>query len=117
MIAAVDAAGGKLDLVLLTHHHGDHVAGTADLVARYGARVMGAKADAHRLPALDIAGGGLFLDPSAGDHAGIGFLPPFKRDRALIAQVLPRDPVGRVGDDRGAGHAAFFRGRRMVRPD
>lgn len=54
VIAAVDAAGGKLDLILLTHHHGDHVAGVADLVARYGSKVMGAKADAHRLPALDV---------------------------------------------------------------
>ncbi len=54
VIAAVDAAGGKLDLILLTHHHGDHVAGVPDLVARYGAKVMGAKADAHRLPPLDV---------------------------------------------------------------
>ena len=54
VIAAVEAAGGKLDLILLTHHHGDHVDGVAELVARYGATVMGAKADAHRLPALDI---------------------------------------------------------------
>jgi len=54
VIAAVDAAGGRLDLILLTHHHGDHVAGVPELVARYGAKVMGAKADAHRLPHLDV---------------------------------------------------------------
>ncbi len=54
VIAAVDAAGGTLDLILLTHHHGDHVAGVPDLVARYGSKVMGAKADAHRLPPLDV---------------------------------------------------------------
>jgi hydroxyacylglutathione hydrolase len=30
--------GGKLDLILQTHHHGDHVAGVPGLVARYGAR-------------------------------------------------------------------------------
>ncbi|MBR0683513.1 hydroxyacylglutathione hydrolase [Roseomonas eburnea] len=53
--AAVDAAGGKLDLILLTHHHGDHVGGVAELVARYGAKVVGAAADAHRLPPLDVA--------------------------------------------------------------
>lgn len=53
--AAVDAAGGRLDLILLTHHHGDHVAGTAELVRRYGAKVMGAAADAARLPPLDVA--------------------------------------------------------------
>lgn len=53
--AAVEAAGGRLELILLTHHHGDHVAGVADLVARYGAKVIGAAADAHRLPPLDQA--------------------------------------------------------------
>jgi hydroxyacylglutathione hydrolase len=53
--AAVEAAGGRLDTILLTHHHGDHVAGVAALVQRYGARVVGAAADARRLPPLDVA--------------------------------------------------------------
>ncbi len=54
-IAAVDAAGGRLDMILLTHHHGDHVAGTDAVRARYGCTVVGAAADAHRLPRLDRA--------------------------------------------------------------
>jgi len=54
-IAALEAAGGRCDLILLTHHHGDHVAGTAEVQARFGAKVVGAAADAHRLPKLDIA--------------------------------------------------------------
>jgi hydroxyacylglutathione hydrolase len=53
--AAIDAAGGKLRMILLTHHHGDHVAGTAELAQRYGAKVVGAAADAHRMPKLDQA--------------------------------------------------------------
>jgi hydroxyacylglutathione hydrolase len=56
VVAAVDArAGGRLDLILLTHHHDDHVAGTDAVRARYGARVVGAAADAYRLPRLDEA--------------------------------------------------------------
>jgi hydroxyacylglutathione hydrolase len=55
-IAAIEAAGGRLDLILLTHHHGDHIA-DADMVrARFpGVKMVGASADAHRLPKLDIA--------------------------------------------------------------
>ena len=55
--AAIDANGGRLDLILLTHHHGDHIAGTDAIRARYGARVVGARADIHRLPRLDTAVG------------------------------------------------------------
>ncbi len=55
VIAAVEKAGGRLDLILLTHHHADHVAGTDAVRERFGAKVVGAAADAHRLPRLDIA--------------------------------------------------------------
>lgn len=55
LVAAIDAAGGRLDLIMLTHHHADHIAAAAALKARYGARIVGAAADAHRLPPLDIA--------------------------------------------------------------
>jgi len=55
VIAALDKAGGRLDLILLTHHHADHVAGTDAVRMRFGAKVVGAAADAHRLPKLDIA--------------------------------------------------------------
>jgi hydroxyacylglutathione hydrolase len=53
--AAIDTAGGRLDTIFLTHHHADHVAGTDEVRARYGARVIGAAADAYRLPRLDLA--------------------------------------------------------------
>ena len=50
--------------IFLTHHHWDHIDGLPDLQAaltgslgQSRARVIGAKADAHRLPALDQAVG------------------------------------------------------------
>lgn len=55
VIAAAEAEGGRIDTILLTHHHGDHVAGVAELVKRHGSKVVGAAADAHRLPPLDLA--------------------------------------------------------------
>ena len=55
-IAAVEEAGGTLDAILLTHHHGDHINGVAALKARFpAARIIGAARDAHRLPSLDQA--------------------------------------------------------------
>lgn len=57
VIAAIDTAiathGGTIDMILLTHHHGDHVAGTDAIRDRYKIPVIGAKADAHRMPKLD----------------------------------------------------------------
>ncbi|MEM7523704.1 MAG: hydroxyacylglutathione hydrolase [Pseudomonadota bacterium] len=57
LIAALDEKGWGLDLILVTHHHFDHVDGVEALREKYGAEVVGAAADAKRLPALDIAVG------------------------------------------------------------
>ncbi|MCR0981883.1 hydroxyacylglutathione hydrolase [Roseomonas populi] len=46
---------GRLDWVLLTHHHPDHIDGVAGVVAATGAKVLGAAADSHRLPKLDLS--------------------------------------------------------------
>jgi hydroxyacylglutathione hydrolase len=54
-MTAIEEMGGRLDLILLTHHHLDHIGGTAELVARYGAKVVGSYGDASRLPQLDLA--------------------------------------------------------------
>jgi hydroxyacylglutathione hydrolase len=54
-IAAIEAAGGKLDMIFLTHHHGDHIDGVAALAEKYHPQVVGNAADSHRLPKLDIA--------------------------------------------------------------
>jgi len=53
--AALKEKGWGLDMVLLTHHHYDHIDGLPELVAEYHPVVVGAKADAGRLPPLDLA--------------------------------------------------------------
>ena len=54
---ALDARGWRLTDILLTHHHPDHVQGVEDLRKVFQPRVIGARADQHRLPALDLAVG------------------------------------------------------------
>jgi hydroxyacylglutathione hydrolase len=53
--ALLAARGRRLDLILITHHHADHIDGVPALVAKYQPKVIGAAADAHRLPKLDQA--------------------------------------------------------------
>lgn len=63
--AYLQAQGNRLDLILLTHHHNDHIGGAEALRQQYGARIVGALADQHRLPPLDIA-------VQEGDHVQVG---------------------------------------------
>lgn len=51
----IAAEGGRLDWLLITHHHGDHIAGIPELAKRTGAKIAGNAADAARLPPLDVA--------------------------------------------------------------
>lgn len=47
--------GWTLTHVLLTHHHWDHIDGLEELQKTHSPKVIGAAADAHRLPPLDLA--------------------------------------------------------------
>lgn len=53
--AALAERGWGLDLILITHHHNDHIAAVESLRAAHGSRVAGAAEDRHRLPRLDLA--------------------------------------------------------------
>ncbi|KAK9840088.1 hypothetical protein WJX74_003157 [Apatococcus lobatus] len=55
VIAALHARDAKLDFILNTHHHWDHVGGNEELKAKYGAQIVGPKADEKRIPGIDVA--------------------------------------------------------------
>ncbi|SDW71898.1 hydroxyacylglutathione hydrolase [Ruegeria halocynthiae] len=55
ILAELESRGWRLSHVLLTHHHWDHVDGLDGILEKHPARVIGAKADEHRLPKLDQA--------------------------------------------------------------
>ena len=92
-IAAVEKLSGRLDLILLTHHHGDHIAGVGELQARFGGKIVGAAADAHRLPRLDQA-------VREGDTVMLG------ESRAAVIET-PGHTVGHIAFHFPDGHAVL----------
>jgi hydroxyacylglutathione hydrolase len=50
---ALKAAGWNLTDILVTHHHGDHTGGIAELKGRYRCRVVAPAAEAAKIPLVD----------------------------------------------------------------
>ncbi len=44
----------RLDYILNTHHHFDHIGGNIELKKKYNAKVVGFNGDKHRIPDIDI---------------------------------------------------------------
>ena len=44
----------KLDYILNTHHHADHVDGNLELKKKYNSKVLGFELDKDRIPGIDI---------------------------------------------------------------
>lgn len=85
ILDALGREGWTLTHILVTHHHGDHVAGVETLKTRFGATVVGPKAEAATIPGIDVA----VVD---GDPVAVGAL------------------VGRVMETPGhtAGHVVYL---------
>jgi hydroxyacylglutathione hydrolase len=52
--AALVERGWTLTHILNTHHHADHIDGNEALKAKYGATLVGPKAEAARIPDMDV---------------------------------------------------------------
>jgi hydroxyacylglutathione hydrolase len=53
ILAAIERTGWRPTVLLVTHHHGDHVEGNLALKKRFGLRIVGPKAEAARIPGID----------------------------------------------------------------
>lgn len=93
ILEALAARGWQADIVLLTHHHWDHVDGLDDLRKAHAPQIVGASADAHRLPPLDQALG-------EGDTVEIG------SERGTVIDVSGHT-VGHVAFHFPASHVVF----------
>jgi hydroxyacylglutathione hydrolase len=93
ILARLAEKGWRASKVLLTHHHADHVQGLGDLLARHPATVIGAAADAHRLPPLDQA-------VREGDRVTIG------QETGVVIEV-PGHTLGHVAYHFPQGAVAF----------
>ena len=60
VLAELERRGWRLDLILNTHHHHDHIGGNLELKAATGCRIVGNAADRARIPGIDeaVADGG-----------------------------------------------------------
>ena len=44
----------KLDFILNTHHHADHVGANLELKKKYNSKILGSNSDKNRIPGIDI---------------------------------------------------------------
>jgi hydroxyacylglutathione hydrolase len=55
--AELEAKGWRLTHILNTHHHADHAGGNLELKKRTGCTIVGPRADAARIPGIDVSVG------------------------------------------------------------
>ncbi len=53
ILAAIERTGWTPSLILITHHHGDHVEANLALKRRFGLKIIGPKAEAATIPGID----------------------------------------------------------------
>jgi hydroxyacylglutathione hydrolase len=89
----LDARGWKLTHILNTHHHLDHVGGNLTLKEMSGCTIIGPRAEAARIPGLDVA-------------VGEGDMVAFGDERARVFDV-PAHTAGHIAYWFETGKALF----------
>ena len=86
----------KLDFILNTHHHFDHVGGNVELKKKYGSKILGFEKDKKRIPAIDV----LLKDDQEFKIGSLDFKTIFIPGHTLghIAFYLEKEKVIFTGD-------------------
>lgn len=96
ILQALDERGWQLTHIFNTHHHWDHAGGNLELKERTGCTIIGPRADADRIPGIDVKVG-------EGDRFEFGLQTVEVREtpghtRGHIVFHLPEHYVAFVGD-------------------
>ena len=86
----------KLDFILNTHHHFDHVGGNTELKKKYSSKILGFREDQKRIPAIDV----LLKDGQEFRIGGLNFRTIFIPGHTLghIAFYLEKEKIVFTGD-------------------
>jgi hydroxyacylglutathione hydrolase len=92
----IDQKYKKLDFILNTHHHFDHIGGNEELKKKYGSKVLGFEKDKKRIPSIDI----LLKDGQKFKIGSLDFKTIFIPGHTLghIAFYLEKEKVVFTGD-------------------
>ncbi len=75
ILAAVERTGWKPSLLLITHHHADHVEANLALKKRFGLKIVGPEAEKAKIPGIDETVGEGSRVPFGGEQAEVIFTP------------------------------------------
>lgn len=54
ILKAIERTGWKPTMIMTTHHHQDHIEANLALKKRFGLKIVGPKAEADRIPGIDV---------------------------------------------------------------
>ena len=93
---ALEQQGWQLTHILNTHHHYDHAGGNEALKTRHQCQIVGPRADADRIPGIDVA----LADGETYDLGGVSVhaLDVPGHTRGHMAYYVPQVGAAFVGD-------------------
>ena len=80
----------KLDFILNTHHHFDHIGGNEELKKKYFSKIVGSKIDKDRMRASQVAQWGITSAPVLEEE--MNAVPHAENPNSKMAKMLKTEP-------------------------